>query len=215
MAYHSPHLIFKWNIKSKPPTEINFKNNDRICDILQKFAKQNSVKREDYDYYYYESQIIDDDKKALSDLIGTNYGTPIIDVSKKVKIIKCPICDCNDSILKIENYHLSFSGCRRKHKVEYCLDKYNDSQRIDFSSITCQNIKTENQKNEIKDFYKCFECGKDNKHTTYYCDNCSIEHSKKHPKTKKMIEFDKRNCYCFCKGELKQFNCYCVKWIFV
>ena len=211
MANNSPHLIFKWNIKNKPQTKILFNNNDKICDILQKFADQNSVKKEDYDYYYYDSQIIDDDKKAISDLIGTNSDTPIIDVSKKVKIIKCPKCVCNDSILKIENYHLSFSGCKRNHNSEYCFDEFKDKQKIDFSRIFCHEINSENQKDEIKDFYKCYECGKENECTTYYCDKCSREHSKLHPYEKKMIEFDKRNCYCFCTGELKKFTGYCEK----
>lgn len=191
-------------------TKIEFQKSDKIGDILKKFAEEKKVIKEDYDYCY-KSKIINDDNKIISDLIDIKEDiVPIIDVSKKVRIIKCPKCVCNDSILKIENYHLSFSGCKHNHNVEVCFDKYKDSQSIDFSKIICHKINSETQKGEMKDFYKCYECEKDNKYTTYYCDKCSKEHSGVHPYEKKMVTFGKRNCYCFCTGEqLKQFNSYC------
>lgn len=187
------------------PTIIQCKKSDKLDDIFKKFADAISKNKENYDYYY-NSKIIEDYNKTISDL-GKNRIDIIITVKQRekkriVKIIKCPLCDCNDCILEIKEYHLFFSGCKYGHKVDMIFERYKESQNIDFSKIKC-SVNGETQNNEQNDFYRCLKCQEINEHSIYICQNCSEKHS--HEK----VTFDQRNCYC--EKHFNQFNRYCEK----
>ena len=94
--------------------------------------------------------------------------------------------------MKIDKYHLFFSGFKYGHTVDYILDRYKESQNIDFSRIECSGGCGKTQNNDPIDFNRCLRCHEINDHSIYICDKCSKEHEKSHVK----VAFDERNCYC-------------------
>jgi hypothetical protein len=210
MSEDNTTVFFLLNVA---PNIIHCKKSDKLDDIVKKFAEEISGDKENYEYFY-GSTIIEDFNKEISDLTkdAKDKNNLIITVKKKeskriVKIIKCPLCECNDCILNIEKYHLFFSGCKYGHTVDMILDRYKESQNIDFSKIECSGGCGKTQINKPKDFNRCLTCQEINKHSIYICDNCSKEHENTHVK----VAFDERNCYCEKNNHFSKINKYCEK----
>ena len=146
----------------------------------------------DYEFYYEGHKLTNITNIQKSNIIE-NKKEFAISAFKKTKKIKCPKCICNDCILKINNYQLSFYGCKYKHNDNKIFDDYFDSQKINLSQIKCStNGCKKNQSNDPKDFYKCLTCTKLVHRTKYYCNDCS----KVHDPTHKKITYDEKNYYC-------------------
>ena len=172
--------------------------------IFSKFANKLEKNINDFDFFYEGNKI--DKNKKLSDLIhNENKKEIVVSVEKKLKIIKCPQCICNDCIINIEDYKIQFTNCNYGHTVYKIFDDYNESQKIDHSKIICCNNKCGvNQKDCPSNFYKCLICTKLVGRTRYYCNKCNKEHSIRHKDTKL---YDEKNYYC--EKDFKQLISYC------
>jgi len=117
----------------------------------------------------------------------------------KLRIIKCPQCVCNDSIINLKDYHITFYDCKYSHKNRiYLLDQYDESQNINFSKISCSRCgfkTTMDNCDSFDDFYKCLTCSKKLKKTHYFCSKHKIEHDETHKKHIK-VRYDDKNYYC-------------------
>jgi hypothetical protein len=172
--------------------------------IFSKFANKLEKNINDFDFFYEGNKI--DKNKKLSDLIhNENKKEIVVSVEKKLKIIKCPQCICNDCIINIEDYKIQFTNCKYGHTVYKIFDEYKESQKIDHSKIFCSNNKCGvNQKDCPSNFYKCLICTKLVGRTRYYCNKCNKEHSIRHKDTKL---YDEKNYYC--EKDFKQLISYC------
>ena len=99
---------------------------------------------------------------------------------RKTKIDKCPICACNNCIIKIVNYRLHFSNCCKKHKDIRLFEEYDDTQTINYQKIKCDNQCGKTQKDCLEEFHKCLDCTNLAGYAIYYCNDCNNIHQKKH-----------------------------------
>ena len=185
----------------KKTIQIQCTPKDEMKKIFERFAGKLNANINDFEFFYEGNKI--NKNSTLLDLINNEKNKEVlISVEKKVKIIKCPLCTCNDCILNIENYKLNFSNCKYNHNVYKIFDEYKESQKIDHSKILCcTNGCDANQKDT--EFYKCLKCTQLVKRTRYYCEKCNTKHNEKH----KRIKYDVKNYYC--EKDFEQFKYYC------
>ena len=184
--------------------QIVCKESDKMENMFQQFINElkDGSQKEHYIYYCgvhklgHESTI--KDNKYLS------YKKEIdITVQRKLRIIKCPKCICNDCIINLNNYIASFYGCKNKHSFNQVYDQYINLQKIDGDEIKCTDSSCENtQQNYNKGFYKCLDCSEITDHSKYFCKD-HIDNHKDH----KYIKYDKKNYYC--EKHFKFFIKYC------
>ena len=167
---------------------------DELSKFFERFVAKLNANSSIYDYeFFYEGKKLTNFTNIQKSNIIKNKNEFTISVFKKTKKVKCPKCICNDCILKINNYHLSFYGCKYKHRENKIFDGYQDSQKIDLSQIVCsKNSCGKNQSDDPKDFYKCLTCTKLLHRTKYFCNDCSKAHDQTHIK----IKYDDKNYYC-------------------
>ena len=173
--------------------EIQCSFEEQMINIFQIFVKKlnPSFTINDFDFFF-EGRKLDNNSTENLNFLSKKSKITIF-VEKRSRIIRCPKCICNDSIINIENYHLTFSGCKYNHNVNRLFNEYNECQRIDLSQIVCSKSGCpNNQRDDPKDFYKCLTCTKSLRHTKYYCYKHSLEHDKTHIK----IKYDEKNYYC-------------------
>lgn len=194
-------------IYQKRSDEITCKDEDEFSLILRKFI--NKLNQEstifDYDFFYDGQKLkIDKNLKNLKNPIFRNKRDISISVEKKSRVIRCPKCICNDCIINIDDYIITFYGCKYGHITHTLFNKYNESQNVDLSQIVCSyNACFENQAKNPKDFYKCLTCTKLLKDTKYFCNKHTMEHDKSHEK----VKYDLKNY--FCEKYFHQFLKYC------
>lgn len=125
-------------------------------------------------------------------------------ILRKSKIMKCPLCICNNAIIQWKDFILNCFGCVHNHTVQgKRFDEYAASQNIQFDSITCNKCRC-NQNEETEDFRKCLKCSHNSKYAIYYC----AKHSKNHPH--ETIPYDEK--YYYCQNHFSQnnlFQSYC------
>ena len=183
------------------PTEIQCLFDDEMNKIFKKYATKLGSKEDNFDFFYEKKKISND--STLYKLIGNrNKKNIIIFVKRKSKIIKCPKCICNDTIIKIENFRLKFEGCKYNHSDIKIFDDYDTTQKIDFSKIKCNKVGCSNNI-MYHDFYKCIDCTKIKNRTIYYCSKCNDQDTKNH----KRIKYNEKNYYC--EKHCKKFINYC------
>ena len=145
-------IFFSYEMKT---IQIQCSSKDEIQKIFEKFASKLNANINDFEFFY-EGHKINKDLTLLELINNEKNKEILISVEKKVKIIKCPLCTCNDCILNIENYKINFSNCKYNHNVYKIFDEYKESQKIDYSNIICCNPKCwVNQKDNHQNFYKC------------------------------------------------------------
>ena len=154
--------------------------------------------------FFYEDKKISKDSSIIK--LTKDKKEIIVSAERISTIIKCPTCICNDAILSIEDYRLKFYGCKYGHNPEKIIfDNYDISKKIEFDKIKChKNGCTYNQRNSPADFYKCLQCTKLNKVTTYFCSTHRNEHNKQH----KTIAYNENNY--FCELHFNNFTKYCT-----
>ena len=181
--------------------EVQCTFNEEMSEIFKKYAAKLGSSENNLDFFYEKKKISND--STLLKLIGNrNKKNIIIFVKRKSKIIKCPGCTCNDTIIKIENFRLKFEGCKYNHSDIKIFDDYETTQKIDFSKIKCDQVGCSHNI-MYNDFYKCLNCTKLKNRTIYYCSKCNNKDTKNHKK----IEYNEKNYYCDNHG--KQFINYC------
>ena len=176
----------------KRTTVIQCSIKEEMKKIFERFAQKLYSNANDFDFFY-EDIKVDEDSTIFKLTDNENQREIVITAEKKVKIIKCPDCICNDAIINIGNYQITFSNCKYNHIVNKIYDNYKDSQKIDISQIKCNNTKCGiNQKEFPADFYKCLKCTQLAGRTRYICSRCNQTHDKKH----KTIKYDEKNYFC-------------------
>jgi hypothetical protein len=186
---------------------INCNVSEKLEVIFKRFVSsinENYIPNE-FDFYY-NGQKLDDYSKSLNTIIAGNNDITIF-AERKLRIIKCPKCTCNDCIINLDNYRIVFYGCC-KNDIRYrLLDEYDESQIVDFSKIKCKvNGCKKTMNNSLQDFYICMDCTKSNKHTFYLCSEHNSEgdhaaHEKK--------RYDDKHYYC--EEHFGKFIEYCFK----
>jgi len=123
----------------KYPVKIQCTVEEKMEKIFQRFAKKLNcnIYIKDFDLFN-EGKKINNDSTVLK-LIGNKKikNSFFVFVEIKSKIIKCPHCKSNDTIIKIENFRLKFDGCKYNHSINKLFDDYEQCQQIDFSRMKC------------------------------------------------------------------------------
>ena len=129
-----------------------------------------------------------------------------ISVQKNLRIIKCHKCNYNDCIINLSNFQVALYGCEYNHSFSDNYDKYEETQKIDFSKIRCCALSCKNnQQNDTLDFYLCLTCSKLLNNTKSYCHKCISTHDPEH----KRVKFDQKNYYC--RKHFNKFIKYCFQ----
>jgi len=182
---------------------------EKMSSIFERFAKEINSEVNDYNFYYKKEKIEVNSNKTVLEL--NNYNTSdksiIIKVKPVLKIIKCPECDCNDCIMKINDYKLSLYGCKNDHNEDIIFSKYDKSQIVDFSNIMCDNPScTNNQQICWGTFYKCLTCTSGSIDVSkYFCNDCKAKHNGTHI----LVKYNEKDFYCTEKDHYKSFVKYC------
>ena len=108
---------------------------EEMQKIFERFAKKLYSNANDFEFFY-EDKKVKNDSTILKLTNNENQKEIVLSAEKKLKIIKCPKCICNDSIINIDNYKITFSNCKYKHNVNEIFDNYKDSQKIDMMKIS-------------------------------------------------------------------------------
>ena len=188
--------------------KVKCKITESLDSIFNKFVKllNNNFISKEFDFYY-EGLKLNNDSTALNSVIPKTNNINIT-AEKKIRIIKCPECICNDCIINIDNYRIIFYGCKYNHSTNKLLQNYHNSLKVEYSQIVCSKENCEeNMENNFQDFYKCLTCSKLVKHTYYLCNNHSSE--KEHDKSHVKIRYDYKNYYC--EEHFKNYIEYCFK----
>ena len=195
--------------------EVICKDNEDINKMYEKFTNElkDDSKPTHYIYYYKGNKLgnkgtIGENKylRGLKDITVT--------VQKKLRIVKCPECVCNDCIVNLDNNLLTFYGCKNKHVTTTKYDEYIKVQKMENEDLKCSAFGCENtQQTYFKGFYKCLGCQsklpqmirKSNKGgNQYYCKD-HIENAEHENHFN--VKYDKKNYYCV--KHKKEYKNYC------
>jgi len=189
--------------------------NDKMSDIINKyFIKIGKNKNDNNLYYIYDGNIIKNNELAFNQLANKldkecNKMKIIVnsyddnDNNEEIKQmlskdIICPQCGDN-TLINITDFKINFYGCKNDHKInDILLDKYENTQKIDLSKITCDQCKVINKgTTHNNDFYICITCIQN------ICPLCKSKHDKNHI----IRKYDDKNYIC--KKHNESFNKYC------
>ena len=154
--------------------------------------------------FYYQGNKLGHNSTIEKDKYLTGKKEINITAQKKLRIIKCPDCKCNDCIINLNNYLATYYGCKNDHSSISIYDQYINIQKIDTSEIRCNESGCQHTQQDYNlGFYKCLKCSSIVKRSQYFCkDHISI-----HDKSHKIVKYDKKNYYC--EKHFKQFTKYC------
>ena len=186
--------------------QVQCKDDEDINKMYQKFAtKLNDGSEAAHYIYYYDGNKLGHDSTIGKNKYLKGKKDLNIEVQKKLRIVKCPKCKCNDCIVDLSNYLLSFYGCKYNHSESVVYDEYINTQKIDSSELRCSIPDCpRNQQNYSLGFYKCLKCSKLVKRSNYCCKEHLEDHkNKNHP----IVKFDKKNYYCV--DNFKPYTKYC------
>ena len=188
-------------------------SNDKMSDIFTKFISKLNIQANinDFEYRYNQKELSDESTLANNIKIGSDKIISI-NVKRRVRMYKCPECICNDCIINLLNYQLSFYGCKydktddenSKHKRVTIYGNYANIQNMDYSQIRCHTPGCTNSPFNSNDFYKCLTCSKRDNRSKYFCDKCIPKHKEINDK---IVKFDEKNYYC--QNHFKSFEKYC------
>ena len=185
---------------------------DKMEVIIDRFLI-NALKNKDNNNFYYlyngsninneltfneQANELDKSRRQMNIIVYENID-PINEIISIISDnIICP--DCKESIfIDFNNFKINLFGCKNKHKIyNILLDKYEETQKINFSTIVCE-ICNQNNRNDTynNEFYRCNACNKN------MCTLCKSVHDESHT----IISYDDKNYLC--KSHNKTFNSYC------
>ena len=188
---------------------VKCKDDDDIKEIYKKFVSSLRDKSDITHYIYlYNNNKLENTGKIKDDkYIGGGKSNINIMVQKKNRFIKCPRCICNDCIINLDNYLVSFYGCKYNHIDSRVYDDYIYSQKINNSELRCSSEGCPNtQQNYIFGFYKCLNCTKLLQASIYYCKDHNISHETEFGEHTR-VKYDLKHYYC--ADHFKVFKKYC------
>ena len=184
--------------------EVLCRDNEQMNDLFKKFVNKLNDGSDITHYIYYSggNKLGNNGTIAQNKYICNRKEINIL-VQKKLRIIKCPRCGCNDCIVNLDNYIASFYGCKYGHTYTSVCNDYINLQKIDSSELRCNESGCPNtQNNYIFGFYKCLTCSDIIGSSHYFCKDHDSNHEN-HVK----VKFDKKNYYCV--NHFKPFKKYC------
>ena len=198
----------------KIPIQCN--ENDKMSVICQKFVSKTQTNKSSicfsyggksgYDFneelsFIQMANKLDKEQRKMNVL-----ANDINEIEEKIKESKiqskdiiCPECG---EIAKIgfENYKISIYDCKNGHEINnLSFDEFDNSQKLDLSTIICQQCKENNKNNTYnKTFYRCFTCDMN------ICPFCREKHDKNH----NIINYEEKNYICSKHNE--KYSKYCT-----
>ena len=187
--------------------EVFCKSNEEMDKMFGKFISKLGDDSELNQYiFYYEGNKLGHDTTIDKDRYLSGKKDINITAQRKLRMVKCPKCKCNDCIINLDNYLASYYGCKNNHSSISVYDQYINVQKIDSEEIRCNQSGCENtQKNYNKGFSKCLKCSALVKHSKYFCKDHISSHDKSHIN----VKYDKKNYYCEKNKHFKKFIKYC------
>ena len=184
------------------------KSDEELDKMFAKFiAKINEDKDDsklDHYIFYYDGKKLGHDSTIEKHKFLSGKREISISVQKKLRIVKCQSCKCNDCIISLNNYLCSYYGCKYGHSSFSIYDNYINIQKIDTAEICCNEPNCDrNQQNYNLGFYKCLTCTKILNESRYFCKEHILSHESDH----KYVKFDKKNYIC--EKHFKKFIKYC------
>ena len=191
---------------------IQCNNDDKMKDIIFKFLNK-ADKNKGNLYFLYNGQIINEElvfnKCANSLDRSRNYMNVLVIEGQsssdemqnliKSNYIICPKCNEN-SIISIDNFKISISGCKEGHKTENLqLDELGKTQYINQSQIKCDKCRSLKSESIDYQFFNCFKCNQN------LCPRCKDSHEQSHKSNIK--KYDEKQFYC--KIHFDSYICYC------
>ena len=187
-------------------------NEDKMKDIISRFLTKAGKERQNIVFLYNGLMINEEltftqcanrlDRSRNYMNIVVVEGQSSVDDSvnlKKSNYIICPQCQEN-SILNINNFKLSITGCTKGHKTENLeLKELEKTQLIDQSKIFCDNCHNSKSDTNENKFFFCNNCKQK------LCPNCKDIHDNSHSDFIK----DYEESQFFCKVHFSEFICYC------
>jgi len=190
-------------------TIIQYQSNEKLKEIFKRFQIKINEERKEL-VYLYNGERIKDDNIIISELSTEKIITILAydsnNISTNIKYLKasdyviCPICK-ESAILGEKDYKLIIYGCHNEHVTNNILiNKYDDSQKIDYSKIIC-NICNKNNINNTynNEFYLCDIC------EINICPICKSKHDNNH----KIIKYKNKEYKCHIHNE--KYVSYCNK----
>ena len=195
-------IVVSFNcLENQQRLQVQCRADEKLESIINQFSKKAFADPKDF-IYYYEGKEINKDSTLAKLINNRNQQFIDITIKRRTKIFKCSKCTSNNAVIKIEGYRLKFFGCCNNHDDLRRFEEYEDSQRINFGNIKCDNNKCgKTQKNTLEDFYKCLKCSNLNGYAIYYCNTCNQSH--KH----KTIKYDEK--YYYCTEHYNEYISYC------
>ena len=186
-------------------TEILCKSKDKMDTMYGKFvSKLNDGSELNHYIYYYEGNKLGHENTIEENKYLSGKSDINITAQKKLRIIKCPKCLCNDCIINLKDYKATYYGCKNNHSFSSIYDHYINIQKIENSEIRCLEQGCQhNQQNYLLGIYKCLTCKGIIKHSQYFCK----EHISSHYNDHILVKYDKKNYYC--EKHCKEFKKYC------
>ena len=171
--------------------DILCKSNEEMDKMYGKFvSKLGDGSEVDHYIYYYENKKLGHDSTIEKDkYLSPNLNKHInITAQKKLRIIKCPKCLCNDCSINLKDYVALYYGCKNGHSSSSIYDQYINIQKIDSELIRCNESGCpNNQQNYNLGFYKCLSCTKLLGSSQYYCKD-HLNHDTSH----NTVKYDKK-----------------------
>jgi hypothetical protein len=183
--------------------KVKCKDDEDINEMYAKFTNElNDDSQPTHYIYYFDGKKLGNKGIIRKDKYLRDKEDITITVQKKLRIVKCPECICNDCIVNLDNNQLTFYGCKYKHINARRYDDYITEQRIIGPELKCSAVGCDrNQQNYFKGFYKCFGCSTvEDIHESnrgggsqYYCkDHIEDEEHEGHF----FAKYDKKSYYC-------------------
>jgi len=187
---------------------------EKLKIICQRFINKALINDENSVFYLYNGNKVNLDL-TLNELLGNNNNNieninilvkkveepiPTEKVFYTPKFIICPKCGENARI-KINNYKITLDKCKNNHITNnISLEKFEETQKIDLSTITCEKCKEKNKGDSYNNqFYRCINCKMN------LCPLCKSQHSNT---GHRIINYDEK--YFICDEHNESFVEYCI-----
>ena len=193
-VFRGADIIIKCNLFEKMKSVCQrFISKSKVDESILHFAYNGDFINPELNFIEQASEIDRKSGKMKILVIENENVKPIKNKIIESEEIICPIC--NESILiKINNYKIDMYKCKNNHRYDKLLFKeFINTQKIDISKIKCNLCNEKDKSNTYNnEMYICITCNKN------ICPLCRIGHDKSH----EIINYEKKNIYCFKHNEL-------------
>jgi len=121
--------------------QVTCKEDENMNKMHEKFiSKIGDDSKVDHYIYYYDGNKLGHESTIKNNKYLSHKNEIIFSFQKKLRIIKCSDCKCNDCIINLNNYIALFYGCKNGHSSVQVYDQYINTQKIDNAELRCNNL---------------------------------------------------------------------------